>query len=600
MQPPDEYKRTLTEESARLAELDGTPSFSLLTPLFNTPPRFLEELIASCRLQTWRHWELLLVDDGSTETTHIAVAETWAALDPRIKLIRCEKNGGISKARNVAIRASRGAFVAALDHDDLLHPQALGLVARLLRRKPDVNFLYSNELKINEETTQISRMLVKPDFDLATLERVNYICHLTVIARKLLDLVKVDEETWFRPQYDGVEDHDLFLRLARRSEIRPFHLPLYIYYWRKAPGSTAESLDEKPYVFERGAAMLREHFASLGADAIARQGARGKNLFFSVRLAPTPGKKLAVVIPYKDQAPLTVKCLQSLRSQVHALDLTVVLVDNGSVNPNTETLLRGQAQNMANIKIVWHPAPGAFNFARLNNAAIDALADKPDFILFLNNDVELLSSDALSAMAGEVEHHPRTAFVGLKLWYPGAKDLQHGGIKFTPAFNGLGFHRTDHVLSEREYVHDEHIAHAVTFACAMVRFAVWRELRGLEEEFFPNGFGDVDICTRAIQSGYVNFYLGTLEGIHHESKTRRSQNEDLEAGVLSLFYPAELAQARRTQMGYDLRLSGLLDSADSDWFEMHLRYRVADKVNAALKKIAGPLHKILRRRLAAQ
>ena len=208
----------LRTEAARLAELGRWPLFSLITPLWNTPPRLLQQLILSVRCQSWLRWELILLDDGSMRRDHVAVARDWAARDERIRLSLCEENRGIGAARNQAIARSSGDYLAILDHDDLLHPLALGTFVRRLHADPDANLLYSNEAKINEASDRVGFYLNKPPFDLATLLRVNYLCHFTAVRRDLLLSAERDGMI-FRPQLDGVEDHDLYLRIAMTGRL---------------------------------------------------------------------------------------------------------------------------------------------------------------------------------------------------------------------------------------------------------------------------------------------------------------------------------------------------------------------------------------------
>jgi GT2 family glycosyltransferase len=598
--------RTLANEAGRLAELPDGPRISLLTAMWNTPPAYLEELIASCRWQTWPQWELVLVDDASTRPDHLAVAKRWAAADSRIKLVRSERNQGISGARNVAYANATGDFVGILDHDDLLHPQTLGLFARYLATQPAVSFLFCNEVKLNAGSTMVSEFYAKPGYDLATLERSNYICHFAVQSRAIAEALLRRDGVLFRSAYDGAEDHDYFLRLASAPAGEPAfvaaHLPVFGYYWRKAEGSTAESLDQKPYVRERGLKMLQAHFARIAPDRpppeIRAAGERGANLFYSSRFKPAPGRRLGVVIPFRDGWPLTRSCLEALERQETSLAIEIVLVDNGSSDPATASALGAWLAAPRRHRYRLRRDGGAFNFARLNNQGVAEVAAAVDFVLLLNNDVELTSADALEALAGELDWHADVGFVGLRLWYPGGQELQHGGIKVAPPLAGLGFYQTTHVLGAREFVADEHVAPAVTFACAMCRIDLWRRLGGLDEVFVPNGYGDVDACLRAAALGYRSFYLGTVEGVHHESKTRRPQSEELEQIWLSERYGGQLGALRSRSLGYDVQLGATFAAGGKPWFEMQLRYRVADAINDGLKRLLGPWHRRLKRLVA--
>jgi hypothetical protein len=256
-QNPAELIVSLRRDAEQLSELPRRVVFSLITPMYSTPPRLLRDLILSVRLQSWQYWELLLVDDGSPDKTHLELAREWSLRDSRIKLFVCEENRGISGARNFAIEHASGDFLCVLDHDDLLHPAALGTYARVLNADPQVNFLFSNECQINDEGTRTYGYFTKPFLDLFTVFRTNYICHFTAIRRDLLHLGRRDGRI-FRSEYDGAEDHDLILRLALTGMIKPHHVPLILYYWRAVPTSCSMALEAKPEIPERRLRMLAE------------------------------------------------------------------------------------------------------------------------------------------------------------------------------------------------------------------------------------------------------------------------------------------------------------------------------------------------------
>ena len=295
----------LRTEVGRLAELPQAPLFSLITPLWNTPPRLLHELILSVRCQSWLHWELILVDDGSVRCDHLDVARHWAARDPRIHLAMRGANGGISAARNEAIALSSGDFLAVLYHDDLLHPLALSTFVRQLHGRPDVNLLYSNEAKINEASDEVGFYLNKPPFDLSTLLRVNYLCHFTAVRRDLVLAVARDGLV-FRPQFDGADDHDLFLRMALTGRVRPVHVPMCLYYWRMIATSTAQSEETKPDLDGKRQAMLADLLPKIYSWcrlAAPVPSAELGNQYTSIRITTLeahPRPKLLVMVPFRD------------------------------------------------------------------------------------------------------------------------------------------------------------------------------------------------------------------------------------------------------------------------------------------------------------
>lgn len=604
-QPIEGLRTSLSFEARRLVELEPAPVFSIVTPLHETPARYLEEAVASVRLQSWQRWELLLVDDGSPRREHLRAARDVADRDPRVSLLTLPERQGISGARNAALARAQGDYVVLLDHDDLLHPSALGLLATEIARAPQLDLLFSNEAKIDPSSRHLSEFLSKPDLDLFTLLRVNYVAHVTVVRRRLLDDLRAREGAVFRGRFDGAEDHDLLLRLALATPPpRAAHLPLFLYYWRRAETSTARSMAAKPEAMARAAEMLREHLSRrFGPDGfeLSPPGSPRGNTRFSVRLrVPREAARptLGVIVPFRDQVQVTLRALESLERQECHLDVRVVLVDNRSTAAETEAALAAWLARPRRHTYLLTRDPGEFNFARINNDAVRAHAADRDLLLFLNNDVELVAPDCLEVLAAHLLREPGCGFVGLRLQYPehpesgrrGAGAVQHGGVVVCDSFTGSGYYSVGHARDAREFVRDEHVAMAVTFACAMTRRRTFERLGGLDERQFPNGFGDVDINLRALAAGLTNHYYGTLEGVHHEGFTRGRTCEDAEIAALHEHHAATLAHWRLRQLAFDLqprwafRTGGL--SAEERAVRP-LRYRIADGLNEALRRALG-------------
>lgn len=598
-QPREGLVSSLLFDARRLHELQPAPLFSIVTPLHDTPPRFLRELVASCRAQSWQRWELLLVDDGSRRREHLPVARALAEQDARLRLLERPTSAGISGARNAALEHARGDYVAFLDHDDLLHPSALAQVAIQVAQDPTLDVVFSNEAKLDATSRHVTEFLSKPDLDPFTLLRVNYVAHLLVVRARALEELRRRDGAVFRSRFDGAEDHDLVLRLALQDPPpRTRHLPLFLYYWRRSETSTAASPEAKPAAASRAAELLREHLTRLhGPDSfeLTPPGPGRAHSRFSVKLrvpAGAPRPTLAVVVPFRDQFPVTLRCLEALERQVHTLDVRVLLVDNGSREPATRAGLEAWRAGPRRNRYELLRDDGAFNFARLNNDAVRARAGDCDLLLFLNNDVELVSSDVLEALAGHLLRDASCGFAGVRLLYPWRGQVQHGGVAVVDSFTGSGYYSVGHLREEREFVGDEHVVMAVTFACAMTRRATFDALGGLDARVFPNGFGDVDVCLRALAKGLRNHYFGSLEGIHHEGLTRGRTCEDAEIAALHERHGAALAHWRLRQLCFDLqprwvyRTAGL-ETSDS---LVPLRYRIADNLNDALRRVLGRWH----------
>ena len=212
-QEPDTLMKSLQFEASRFKELARQPTFSLLAVLRDTKPRHLQELILSVRCQSYESWQLVLVDDGSRSREHLEIAGTWASQDSRIRLRRLEWPVGPSRSKNLAIEESTGDFLILVDGDGVLHPMALGVMARHINDDPQVNFVFSNEAEINSHSTSLGNFLLKPPLDLFTLLRISYVSRLFAVERGLLRGPELRCEA-FHQAYDGIEEHDLLIRLA--------------------------------------------------------------------------------------------------------------------------------------------------------------------------------------------------------------------------------------------------------------------------------------------------------------------------------------------------------------------------------------------------
>lgn len=588
---------SIQNEAARLKKISGKIKFSLLCPMYNTDPRHLRELLWSCQAQSWDNWEIILVDDGSPKRAHLAVAEEFSTVDLRIKFIQNSKNGGISAGRNAGLKYATGDYIGILDHDDLLHPQALGVFGReILEGKNADTFIFSNECKITDDSRQLNSFFYKPGFCKSTLLRSNYIAHLTFVERTMLLESNWAPDIWYRSEYDGAEDHEFFLRLSDHPRFKARHIPLFTYLWRQAPTSTSTSMSAKPYVFERAKKMIAEYLdrKSVPFREIFPSLVKKGNRFYGVQLGPLDKKPVPlVIVPFRDASELTLRCLESLELQT--VKSEVILANNGS---SSETITKIHSWIQKSPRVCTYKIEnfeGAFDYAYMNNKCVEKYGEQHEYLSFINNDMELSTTTAFEQMIAELDFNPKIAFIGIRLYYPGEIETQHGGIRFGLSSTVAGRMKPMHIQSTEEFASDQHVATAITFAAAMCRKAVWSKLGGLETHWLPNGLGDVDICLRASAAGYQNFYLGSVEGIHHESKTRSPVAEDLELWKLYERNGTEILRSQIARLSYDA-------------FQYHhvlnlgkpLRYVIADKINDNLKRIFRPIHSIAKRLIANQ
>ncbi len=620
-QNPDALTSTLRHESSRFKELPRQPRFSLLTTLRDTRPQHLSQLILSLRCQSYQNWELLLVDDGSKSRKHLEIAQCWTDRDRRISLKCLECPLGASRARNLAVEESTGDYLVVTDQDGVLNPMALGVFVRHINDNPNVNLVFSNEAEIDRTSARLANFLLKPPFDPFTLLRVPYLGRLLAVQRRLLDDC-TEGGPIFRPEYEGIEEHDLWLRLAMTGSVVSRHAPLFAYY-RRAGSASQASLNPSGTV-EKRRRLLAEHVprAYPGAVWTAKvpedRDPLGSSSVWITDLPGQPAPRLLVVVPFKDQVETTIKCLESIERQEHGLDVLVVLVNNRSTKPTTQPQLRDWMASPRTVRYELLDHDGAFNFARLNNTAIARFGHDRDLFLFLNNDVELSTPQTLQVMAMQLLADRGTGFVGIKLYYPGGNEIQHGGVRLLEHVHGSGYHQLAHAKSHAEFVDVERVSQCVTFACAMTRRETFERLGGLEEVFFPNGFGDADICLRALDAGYRNYYYGSLEGIHHESISRGAADEEFELTRLHERHGQVIASWRLRHLNraprhaWPLLVLPLIDSPEPSAeigksaalpalhaslslaahspLRLPLRYRLADKVVEVFQYVLGPAY----------
>jgi GT2 family glycosyltransferase len=487
---------------AAIANFTRQPVISIVMPVFNTNREYLCKAIDSVRKQYYSKWELCICDDASTSDCVPQVLEEYAKADPRIKVTRAEKNGGISRASNAALALATGEFVGLLDHDDELPPDALYEVASVFQ-EVEVDLIYSDEDKL-DESGQRCDPFFKPAWSPDLLMSCMYTSHFSVYRRSLVESVGR-----FREGYEGSQDYDLALRVTEKTD-KVIHIPRILYHWRKMPGSAAASTEAKPYAYDAGRRALQDALARRGvAGEVTREGASG---LYRVRRNIQNGAKVSIIIPTRDRVDLLRRCLESIEALTSGSDFEILVVDNGS--SDLEAL-----QYLGSIRHRVIRDDGAFNYSRLNNSAAKQACG--DYLLLLNNDVEILDGEWLSAML-EHAQRPEVGAVGAKLLYPDGR-IQHAGTILGIGSIAGHSHRFLEHATDTGYSNFTNIVRnysAVTAACLMVRRNVYDEIGGLNEADLAVSFNDVDFCLRLRERGYLVVYSPYARLCHHESASR--------------------------------------------------------------------------------
>nr|WP_237442349.1 glycosyltransferase family 2 protein [Saccharibacter sp. 17.LH.SD] len=510
------YNTLLEEKVAtqrRAIPLKKTPLISILCPTWRPAENDFRAALDSIVHQTYPHWELILIDDGSKCARTQEIIQEYCALDPRIQAIILEKNQGIAEATNAGLRKANGAYIVFFDHDDLLSPVAIEVMTRAaLQHK--AKLIYCDEDKI-DAAGHLQEPNLKPDYDYRYLLGCNYICHLTMI-----DAATTRKIGFLDAHYDGAQDHDYVLRcteLLKETDI--LHVPEILYHWRKTPNSTAARITNKGYAITAGISCVTDHLnrKKRPADVTSIDHLSLYKVAWKIRRSPS----VDIIIPFRDQVESTRRCVESLLTHVRYKKFRILLIDNFSIEPETfEFLEQIQKDDRVSIMRVEEP----FNFARLNNLA--AAQCESDFLLFLNNDVYITQENFLSLMIAEALALPKIGAVGARLLYPNAT-IQHAGVAVGPDVIGVHVHRAQ-PHDAYGYVGRIRLSHevtAVTAAAMLVRRDLFHELGGFDEAHLSIAYNDVDLCLKIRQKGLKIIYCADAEAEHHESFSRGTDNK---------------------------------------------------------------------------
>jgi glycosyltransferase involved in cell wall biosynthesis len=487
------------------------PLISILLPVYNIPEPFLRAAINSVQKQLYPNWELCIADDHSPNSRVREIIEEYAYEDDRIKYVFRDRNGHIAAASNSASSLATGDFIGFLDHDDELREHALYMVVEELNRNPLADLIYSDEDKITENGVRHDAYF-KSDWNPELLLGHNCVCHFSVVRTSLFRKLG-----GFRPGFDGAQDWDLTLRIAENTNPeRIRHIPHILYHWRVIDGSTAKNTSQKPYVVAAQIKAVSEHLVRRGDSGAVVESVPAISCIRVRYQVPTPEPLISIIVPTRNQVDLLSECIDGVLNKTHYKNIEVVIVDNGSDDPETIEYMKIAIKRDARVKIFKNSEP--FNFSRLNNCAVEIA--NGEIICFLNNDIQIINPEWLSEMVSQVVRKGIGA-VGAKLLFPD-RTIQHAGVvvgmcgsaghisKGAPG-NSLGYYCKS-VLPQNMT--------AVTAACMLVKKTVFTQVGGFDEESLPIAFNDIDLCLKIRKAGYLIVFTPYAELIHHESASR--------------------------------------------------------------------------------
>lgn len=485
------------------------PKISFVVPLYKTPEKYLRRLTESFQEQTYSNWELCFSDGSGAQSPLTELLKELTAKDNRIKYVSHEEPLQISENTNSAIEIATGDFIAFADHDDELTPNALFECVKAINEKPQTLVIYTDEDKMSMDGHKFFQPHFKPDYNPDLLCTVNYICHLFVVSRKVIEKVG-----GLRSEFDGAQDYDFVLRCVEAVKDEEIcHIPKILYHWRCHEDSTAENPESKLYAFEAGRRAVQAHYERTGIHA---EVFKGEYLgLYRTKFIRDHDPLISIIIPNKDHIDDLKRCMESIEQKSTYKNYEYIIVENNSTDSATfEYYKKLEAENPKVRMVYWD---GVFNYSAINNYG--ASFAKGEYLLLLNNDTEIINPDCLEELLGYCMRKEVGA-VGARLYYED-DTIQHAGVVI--GFGGIAGHCfVQQKRGTTGYCHRIICAQdysAVTAACMMVKKSAFDAVGGLSEELAV-AFNDIDFCMKLRKAEYLIVYNPYAELYHYESKSR--------------------------------------------------------------------------------
>jgi glycosyltransferase involved in cell wall biosynthesis len=510
-------------ERTSIYEFNNAPVFSIITPTYKTDLAYFKSTAESVLNQTYENWEWCIVDDGSCDPVLSGYLESIKS--DKIKVLLNNKNRGIVSSTNDALSMATGNFVGFLDHDDLLDKDALLHIALMCKEHPEADLIYTDEDKVLEDGRFVGPFY-KPDWNYNLFLSSMYMCHFSVYRKNIIDNIG-----GIRMGFDGSQDYDLALRFIEQTK-NIFHVPKILYHWRITPSSTASSIVNKPNARFNGARALEYHLKRINRKAIVAAGHFPGHYNVQYTLSKEP--KISIIVPFKDEICVLNNLLKTFKLTSYK-NYEIILVDNNSTKNETHKYLSKLSSNKK-IRVLKYEKE--FNFSEINNYAVSVCGGNSEFVLFLNNDIEVMHPDWLYNM---VQHfvRPEVAAVGAKLLYLDHR-IQHAGV--IVGVNGVAGHSHKMLWDwDPGYFSRPHLTQdisAVTGACMLVRKNEFLAVGGFDPKL-PAAFNDIDLCLKLRKNGKSIVYTPFARLYHRESHTRGYDSAKDENFIKAIAYMDE-------------------------------------------------------------
>ena len=564
------------EELAREAEVKFAyePKISIVIPLYNTPEKFLDELMDGLLGQSYGNIEVCLADGSTKDEVEEHVREKYLS-DSRVVYQRLAVNAGISGNTNEAIKMATGDFIMLCDHDDTVEKNACYEIVKALNEDPEIDSLYTDEDKIMYTSGVYYSPNFKPDFSPDLLRSNNYITHIFCVRKSIVDEIGGEEQVYERSEFDGAQDYDFILRCVEKSR-KVHHIPKFLYHWRAHQTSTAGNPESKMYAYDNGRKAIQAHYDRCGIHATCElaEDIGSYRTRYEIQGEPL----VSIIIPNKDFRDVLDRALVSIFEKSTYRNFEIIIAENNSTEPETFAYYEKIQAEHDNVKVIYWK--DIFNYSAINNFAVKHA--RGEYLLFLNNDVEVITDRWIEEMLGYCQRGDVGA-VGARMYYPNDK-LQHCGI--VVGIGGIAGHichmeKRDSGGYFGRIVKSQDVS-AVTAACMMMPRHVFEEVGGFDEEFVV-AYNDVDLCLKVRAAGYLVVYDAWAELYHYESLSRGS--DDIKKNPEK--HERQMREARRLRD----RWKDIFENGDP-YFNPNLDYDTSDYV---LKGTMPPNYSVLQK-----
>lgn len=485
-----------------------SPKISILVATFNTKEEYLKEMIDTVVNQSYSNWELCIADGSTNDFVEKYVHEHYSSYGDKIKFKKLDQNYGISGNTNKAFEMATGDYITVYDHDDTLELDCFYEIVKALQEyRYDV--LYTDEDKFDDSTKMYNDPNLKPDFSEDLLRSHNYITHLFIVNKKI-----VDEVGYYNSEFDGSQDYDYIFRCVEKANA-VYHIPRILYHWRMHPESTAQNPENKMYCYDAGKRAIEAHYKRIGVEATVEFLPKPMYGMYHTIYSTKDNPLVSILIPNYNHKAILKTCIDSLYNVNTYKNFEIVIVENNSTEKEIFDYYEELKKQHDNIQVVTYK--GEFNYSRINNFGMKYT--KGDYVLLLNNDTEVISPNALSEMVGCILR-PEVGAVGAKLLYED-DTVQHAGV--VVGFSGYAGH-VNHGINKDDYGYMVRARincnySAVTAACMMIKKSVFNQVGGFDEQFVV-ACNDVDLCLKICKEKYLIVYNAFALWHHYESKSR--------------------------------------------------------------------------------